>query len=575
MRKVVILVCIILLFIGCKSENLPPNDSLPIINSDKTYLEIKNTSQFDINIYFDSSLSSSWSKVSSGETINKEVNLYDIDNKIFIEYEYNIDSITIPFFDSNNIGCVKTIPIKEKEVNKLEISKLSSLSFDTKTYLIIQNKTSDYIYIEEQSFDKNNKIYQNISDEYWINPQGNAVYNISEINLKNCYIINGNKNLNLDLGLLKSGRVYTVCYNGNDVSVVSLDLGLNPKDDKGLPIYVISSVEDLINISKYNDVNATFELTRDIEGNGVNWKPIDTFKGTLIGNGFSVNNFVINSESGLGKETLYPNGSSHLKKQYYRPAYCGFFYKNLGIIKNIFFKNITVEASFEYQTDERRHVYVGTIAGHNSGAMKNIHLENINLRSVLNHQKNQNGTPLQMNVTGGIVGENYGEMSFCSIKNSYINASTDAKKNYCDTRTYVGGVSGEVYGNISDILVEKTFISASSRGGFWGGLWGDLGTDDGLLISYAGSVFGLLKTTKATKIVSYKNTLPSATATSASNNPVHDCSHGTIVGKTDDYSFETLYFINTLEELESSPVLDWENWSTHRDKLENCTDFLY
>lgn len=576
MKKTLILFCVVfLLFTGCENENFSSDEFMPNLDPDKTFLEITNNSQFAINIYFNSSLKTAWSKVLVGETITKEINLDDIKNRIYIEYEYKINSTIIPFFDFNNIGCVKTIPIRENQINTLEISKLTSLSFNTKTYLIIQNKTTDYIYVEEQSFNKINEIYQNASDEYWINPQSNAVYNISNINLKDCYIINGNSNLNLNLGKLKSGRVYSVCYDGKDISVKSIDLGINPKDNNGLPIYVISSAEDLKKLSNYNDVNSTFELTQNIDGKNTVWNPINTFKGTLIGNGFSISNLKINSESELDKEVRKHNiqelGSGYT---YYQPAYCGFFYKNNGVIKNIFFKNITVNAYFEYQTDNWRHVYVGSIAGQNNGTIKNVHLENINITSTLNHQKNKNGTPLQMNITGGVVGENKGNMSFCSIRNSEISASTSAKKNRCYTSTYVGGICGELSYYADNILSISTSVNTHSEGGFMDGWLTKDDLNDGILRSYAGNVFGFgNENNEITRIISYKGK-QSASTYAISHNPTEEKKTGYIEASnitTQNYT----YTISNLEQLEFHPILEWENWSILGDAPENYMDFLY
>lgn len=559
-----------------ENEQLPNEDEQQSVeDSNKTYLEIKNNSQFDVNIYFDSSLDFLWGKVSVGNTVRKEVNLDEISNRIYVEYEYKIGTVTIPYFDSTNIGCVKTIPIREKEDNKLEISELEALNFNNKAYLILQNETSDYVFIEESLPDDNlHELNQNSSDEYWINPKTDAVYDVSEINLDSCYVVNGNNMLNFSIGELKLGRVYIMQYDGKDISVLSIDFGLNPKDDRGLPLYVISSAEDLKKLSNYNDVNATFELSCNIDGKNTVWNPIDTFKGTFIGNGFSISNFVINSESELGEEEKKHNIQEiGAGVTYYQPAYCGFFYKNNGVIKNIFFKNITVNAYFEYQTDNWRHVYIGTIAGHNYGTIKNVHLENININSTLNHQKNQNGTPLQMNIVGGFVGENYGEMSYCSIRNSEISASTSAKKNRCYTATYAGGICGELYHDVDNILVISTYVDSHSEGGFMDGWLTKDDLNDGILKSYAGNILGYGNNRDVTRIISYKGG-QTATTYAISNNPTEEKRTG-FLDASDNSNINYGYAINNLEQLKSYPILEWENWSILGDAPENYMDFLY
>ena len=123
--------------------------------------------------------------------------------------------------------------------------------------------------------------------------------------------------------------------------------------------HIIYSVSDLENIRNSNTSGSIFELANDIDGFGQYWSPIDIFYGTLIGNGYSIKNFNINQTSSLDNQTVY----------------CGFFCKNQGTIKNIFFKNITVNASFEDLTSDWRYLNVGTVAGLNLGVLENVHLE--------------------------------------------------------------------------------------------------------------------------------------------------------------------------------------------------------
>ena len=574
-KKTLLSINVVLFFIfivSCKNDAL--NDSFtedtPTVsdNSNKTYLEIKNTSQYDVNIYFNSNLENHFIQVASGETKKDEVDIENVGKKIYIEYEYNINGVKIPYFSLNNSGCVKTIPLRKNEVNTLEVSKLDSLSFDKKIYLIIQNKTTDYVYIEEVLGEDAKELYQNCSEDSWINPKSNVVYDITNVDLKNCYIVNGNTNLNLDLGTLKSGRVYSAIYDGNGISIISLDLGINPKNDLGLPIYAISNVEDLKNILKYDDVDATFELTQDIDGAGATWKPISTFSGTLHGNNFSIKNFNIYSCSALGTEEVCVGG--HFP-EYCRPAFCGFFYENNGKLNDIYFKDIIVNATFEYQTDDWRYVYVGALAGRNSGEIRNVHLENIIVSSVLNHQKDLNGTPHQVNFTGGFFGKNYGKMSYCSIKNSNIKASTSAKKNRCDSSTYVGGLCGEFSSVVDNILAISTFVSAHSEGGYMKGwLSEESEIGDGILRSYAGNLFGKGYANAIYRIVSYKCD-SQATTKKISNDPTEEKKTGWLSAVGELKKNEVFSFGN-LEDLENSPITEWDNWSIQDGNPKNDVD---
>lgn len=320
--------------------------------------------------------------------------------------------------------------------------------------------------------------------------------------------------------------------------------------------HVIYSVSDLQNIKSNNATYAIFELANDIDGGGQPWTPIDTFYGTLVGNGFSIKNFMINQESSLDNET----------------AYCGFFYKNRGTIKNIFFKNITVDAYFEYFTSDWRKVNVGTVIGLNSGTIKNVHMENIQISSVLNHQEDRKKTPHQLNVVGGIVGVNKGIISYCSIKNSEISASTSAKKNRCDTSSYAGGICGDVQNVIDNVLVVATIVSTHSEGGFMDGLFTGDDLDDGILKSYAGNVFGTVNSNNVSKVVSY-NSDAIATTYDISCNPTSYKNSDKIAGInkekiTSKYSLQASD-LNSY----SSTINSWDGWSVYNNSVENYLGF--
>lgn len=322
--------------------------------------------------------------------------------------------------------------------------------------------------------------------------------------------------------------------------------------------HVIYSVSDLQNIKNNNTSSAIFELANDIDGGGQLWTPIDTFYGTLVGNGFSIKNFMINQESSLDNEI----------------AYCGFFYKNRGTIKNIFFKNITVDAYFEYFTSDWRKVNVGTVTGINSGTIKNVHMENIQISSVLNHQKNQDKTPHQLNIVGGIAGISKGIISYCSVKNSEISASTSAKKNRCDTSSYAGGICGDVQNVIDNVLVVTTSVATHSEGGFMDGWFTGDDLDDGILKSYAGNVFGTVNSNNVSKVVSY-NSDAIATTYDISYNPTSYKNSDKIAGInkekiTSKYSLQASD-LNSY----SSTINSWDGWSVDvtNNNIENYLDF--
>lgn len=338
---------------------------------------------------------------------------------------------------------------------------------------------------------------------------------------------------------------------------------------------IIKSVDDLKNIENLDDSNVIFKLANDIDGQEQVWEPVSNFKGTLIGNGYSIRNLKINS-SKVENEN----------------SYCGFFFKNEGTIENIVFENITVTASHEEQTDAWRYMYVGVVAGINYGTIKDVHLKNITLTSSLSHKNDRDGTPLQKNFTGGIAGANEGTISYCSIRNSSVTASTDAKKNYCGSYAYAGGICGEIRekGKASNILSIETDVKAISRGGFWGGI----GRNDGTIGSYAGGIFGVVYG-NVEKLVSFNNKQPSTETSVTADHPNEIKTAGNIVAVLESNASVKQAYANTdntligeskgnLEKCSQENNLNvsscfiydkklgWQYWSVLSDKPENYLD---
>lgn len=316
--------------------------------------------------------------------------------------------------------------------------------------------------------------------------------------------------------------------------------------------FVIYSVSDLKNITKNDSPNSIFELANDIDGNNEIWIPIDTLKGTLIGNGYSIKNFHIIDGS---------------KLQDNMRAYSGFFYKNAGVIKNIIFKNIIINTIFTYQTSEQRHIMVGLVAGSNNdtGEIRNVHLENITIVSKISQTIDQSGYDVsQMNISGGIVGKNMGNINHCSIRKSSISVYTDAKKNCCNSIIYAGGICGENANKCSNVLSMDTTLIANAKGGYdckW--------REDGTFKCYAGNIFGI-NYGNGEKMLSYNNQTPQVKI----DNNNCDNTKNEIIYEKNESNIIDLYTINNVTDFNSysSIINGWEHWSITASGPENYID---
>lgn len=210
--------------------------------------------------------------------------------------------------------------------------------------------------------------------------------------------------------------------------------------------YSIKTVDDL---QKLAGSEATYQLKNDIDLSGVNWKPIEGFKGTLIGNGFTIKNMTI--------ETSASN--------------VGFFSTLNGNVTNLNFENASVTVSGSNEN-------IGVLCGSMQGTASNI--------TVSGTVKADNSKNV-----GGIIGyySKGGNSSMIRLIGS-VNVSGDS----C-----VGGVIGSCnvssrnYSNYTvtiESLENSGTVKASSD--YAGGLFGFLSYDEGN--SYTVTMSGLKNT---------------------------------------------------------------------------------
>ena len=157
------------------------------------------------------------------------------------------------------------------------------------------------------------------------------------------------------------------------------------------------------------------------------------------------------------------------------------------------------------------------------------------------------------------------------MKNSNIKASTSAKKNRCDASTYVGGICGKLKSKVDNILSIATFVSSHSEGGYMKGwLSEESEIGDGILRSYAGNLFGKGYANDIYRIVSYKCD-SQATTKKISNHPTEEKKTGWLSAVGELKENEVFSFGN-LEDLENSPIPDWDNWSIQDGNPKNYLD---
>ena len=196
--------------------------------------------------------------------------------------------------------------------------------------------------------------------------------------------------------------------------------------------YSIKTVDDL---QKLVGSEATYQLKNDIDLSGVNWKPIEGFKGTLIGNGFTIKNMAI--------ETSASN--------------VGFFSTLSGSVTNLNFENANITVSGSNEN-------IGILCGSMQGTASNIIAT-----GVVNASSS--------NFVGGVIG-------FISTQNSFSINNLENKADISGVN-YIGGVIGYCYTNTtsSSVVVQLSNIknggTVYATGDYAGGTIGYFSDRDG------------------------------------------------------------------------------------------------
>ena len=215
-------------FFSCNNVD-SADEGLELQNADdgKTYLQVNNNSQFDINVYFQSpSYADPWATIKVGESAKKEIaaSSTNAGDGIYIQYLYPIGNIVIPYYDVNNTACIQVKQILEKQVNSIKVSPLSSLTMDTK-YLIVKNESDADITL----YDGTSPVVPLYQEKYWITSGNYRIYEVNSksgansiSSLENCKLGNGIVNKALGIKKMEQGNIYTVRYSNTSVDLISV-----------------------------------------------------------------------------------------------------------------------------------------------------------------------------------------------------------------------------------------------------------------------------------------------------------------------------------------------------------------
>lgn len=217
--------------------------------------------------------------------------------------------------------------------------------------------------------------------------------------------------------------------------------------------YIISNKDQLVGIEKLDSENGSsyFELVNDIDLEGTVWNPIKNFYGKIEGNNYRIFNFSITT---MPKTDYQSSGHTYI---YESGLFCSM--GSNSIIQNLDIDefSISVTLRLEYYAGYSVDLYVGGLAGRNSGMIENCYATG----SVNICPSNYNDA--QPNIyAGGLVGENSGE-----INHSHYSLGTVYGKGHS---VYTGGIAGNNSGTVKFCWTSGTIYAFGTYNSYSGGL---------------------------------------------------------------------------------------------------------
>ena len=211
-------------------------------------------------------------------------------------------------------------------------------------------------------------------------------------------------------------RTATVTYEGYtatfDYRVYTNDIQLKFYDGNGTAEspYLITTAEELQNISQAADAN--FRLDLDIDMSGAEWTPVGNnmdaeagFSGNFDGNGHTISNLSV-------KKIKTSDWTDYGYKNTYN--YAGMFAVNNGTIANLTLENCAVNVT-DGSLSKRGDVYAGILVGQNFGDISGVTAKNSNVTA----------TGWLICSAGALVGSNVGNIDSCNAESCEVSATSD------------------------------------------------------------------------------------------------------------------------------------------------------
>lgn len=329
------------------------------------------------------------------------------------------------------------------------------------------------------------KSFGNIADRQtvYLNIVPDEICELFTLNSDNFrYYVNGTESNGANKAIIKANEVcnetFTASVTYGNAEIYSIEFikidSINENPQK-TPLYEFSggsgTNDDPYLISNAiqfymvkDDLNACYQLISDITLTGTH-SPIGTekkpFNGTFDGNGYSITNLVVES-------LAYDNTNITMTPTTGMFGTIG----EKGKVKNLTLNALSVVSDYKKDAvkpeNDTSYYSIGSIAGVNRGIISNCTITDNSSIFVSRKKQMQESRNVSVYV-GGITGENYGVIEYCSADSLSIDATSylyyyNESVNKNEHVLYVGGVVAVTNNKIQNCRVsENTCISAYAK----------------------------------------------------------------------------------------------------------------
>lgn len=220
--------------------------------------------------------------------------------------------------------------------------------------------------------------------------------------------------------------------------------------DEIVKIYTANALREIANRPE-----GFYRLAADINLEGEAWMPIENLSGEIDGNGHTISQFTMTTTTNIS----------------------GFVATNNGVLKNINFTNMVVNASTTSSSFN-----AGALVGVNNGTVENCTMSDVVITYTVNRTAEGNADNRDY-YFAGMIGVNNGEIIDCNLSaalniNTSVHCTHDSGSLSREVTivVYIGGLIGKnenvVRGSSANVIIDGSYAASGAQSRYFDGVYG-------------------------------------------------------------------------------------------------------